>query len=319
MNRRENALEVINNTGRAEYLPVIGKDILSKAAFPVFDRPRNSKNGYDWFGCYWLFDRNTGGFVQDPKIPPRITDITEWKNQLSLPSLETTEWEEAAKEDLSGFDRNEQALIIMTESGIFERLHHLIGFQNALLSMYEEPEAFKGLINALLEWRIGVFEKIVKYYRPDAVLVMDDVGGQTGPLMSLDMYREMIKPYDERLIAEIHRTGTKAIYHSCGKIETFIGDFIDMGADIINPLQGGINDLAAIEAEHGERAVFYGGLSGRMNYTSTTEAELRTEVDDLMDIFWEKKNLIIPVRAYVPGNGAIIADEAEKYNMRHRG
>ena len=285
---------------------------------PDRDRPDNCRDGYDWFGCYWRFDNQTQGYVQPLDRPFPLTDLCKWREQVKFPDLDALDWEEGSRKDLEGHDASKYLLQIRTESGPFERLHQLYGFENAFIAMYDEPEAFLELMGALADFRIRLFRKIAQYYPADLMLTMDDLGSSRGPLMSLDMYRRFIKPFDARIIQALRDLGVFVVYHSCGSMEAFIPDIIEMGADIINPLQGGINDQKSVEAEYGDRIIVSNGLDNIVHLPSTTEDELRAEVRRVMDIFWEKKNLIVLPNSYVPGYPDIILDEAKKFNMSRR-
>lgn len=89
-----------------------------------------------------------------------------------------------------------------------------------------------------------------------------DLGAQRGPLISPETYREFFKPYHRRINNWIHRnTKWKVFFHSCGSIRAFIKDFIEIGVDILNPVQFTATnmDLASLKREYGGRIVFWGG------------------------------------------------------------
>jgi uroporphyrinogen decarboxylase len=96
----------------------------------------------------------------------------------------------------------------------------------------------------------------------DIILFGDDLGGQKGPLISPQMYRQMVKPYHRKLwqcakeLADV-----KVMLHCCGGVRELMGDLIDAGLDAINPVQ--INatgmDTAELKSEFGEAITFWGG------------------------------------------------------------
>ena len=204
-------------------------------------------------------------------------------------------------------------LRILTESGPFERLTHLTGYEEAFVSMYTEPDAFKELIGVLADFRMRLMEKIALHYKPDLIMTMDDLGSSTGPLLSIDMYRELIKPADSKVLKAIKDRGVYAIYHSCGHMQEFIEDLIEMGADMITPLQGGVNDHVYVQDKYGDRVVFEGCISSFVCMDHASEEDIRNEVRRVIDTFSAKKNYVLSTIMFNERNAEIIFDEGQKY------
>ena len=98
----------------------------------------------------------------------------------------------------------------------------------------------------------------------DIVVTGDDVASQAGPMMSPAMYRRLIKPHHARMFAAIRENTKAKIYlHSCGNVYRLIGDFIDVGVELLNPVQvsaGEMGDTARLKREFGDRLSFLGGI-----------------------------------------------------------
>jgi uroporphyrinogen decarboxylase len=116
----------------------------------------------------------------------------------------------------------------------------------------------------------------------------DDLGSQESLLMSPQMYREMIKPYHREFFGAIHEhSDAKVFYHCCGAVAPLIDDFIDVGVDILNPVQVSCNgmDTAALKERFGDRISFCGAVdSQRVLPRGTIEdvrAETRRRIGDL--------------------------------------
>jgi uroporphyrinogen decarboxylase len=96
----------------------------------------------------------------------------------------------------------------------------------------------------------------------DVILVNDDLGTQNGPMLSPDVYREMILPYQKRLFGFIkQRANVPLLLHSCGSVRAFIPDLIEAGVDALNPIQvsaAGM-DTAELKRQFGRDLVFWGG------------------------------------------------------------
>ncbi|WP_286946028.1 hypothetical protein [Acetobacterium sp. UBA5834] len=160
MNERENALHLIMHDEKAQWIPsfavclemVIPTDVIRER--PAMDEG----NGYDYFECWWEFDPMIMGASPLPGRQP-CNDITKWKKQVSFPNPENLDWIRA-EEQAAQFDRENKHSMIFWESCPWERLHALIGFQEALEALYEEPEAFKELMQAITDFKVAMVSKI---------------------------------------------------------------------------------------------------------------------------------------------------------------
>ena len=89
-----------------------------------------------------------------------------------------------------------------------------------------------------------------------------DFGGQRGLLFSREVFRELFKPYFREINDWVHKhTGWKAFYHTCGSVAELLEDFIEIGIDIINPVQYSAEhmDLSILKRDFGSRIVLWGG------------------------------------------------------------
>lgn len=115
----------------------------------------------------------------------------------------------------------------------------------------------------------------------DGVSFADDLGIQTQPMMSPALYRSGIKPYHKRLVETIHRhTGARVILHSCGAIRPLLGDLIDCGVDVINPVQVNATgmDPAGLKRDFGDDLSFWGGIDTQRVMPNGSPAEVADEV-----------------------------------------
>ena len=116
----------------------------------------------------------------------------------------------------------------------------------------------------------------------DVLITGDDLGMQNAPMMSPRMYRRMIKPFHAEIYGEIKkRTKAKVFYHSDGNIYPLLGDLVEVGVDLLNPVQvnaGDMGDTARLKREFGKRLSFCGAIdTGRVLPYGTAE-DVRAEV-----------------------------------------
>jgi uroporphyrinogen decarboxylase len=142
---------------------------------------------------------------------------------------------------------------------------YLCGYERWLTDMKLNPDFYFALSDRLFE--IGL-EMVEHWLGPigqyvDIVGTFDDLGTQNGPLFSRQDYIKFIKPYEKRMIEQIKKyTDAKIYRHCCGSIYEFIPDLIEIGVDILNPVQPLARDmdLKRLKKEFGKDIVFFGGV-----------------------------------------------------------
>lgn len=139
----------------------------------------------------------------------------------------------------------------------------MMGTENHLIAMYEEPEMVMDMYNTYLDCCIGNFEKIWNAgYHFDTIFWPDDMGYKGSTFFSNEMYRELLKPVHKRAVDWAHNRGIFAELHSCGDIMTRIDDLMDIGLDALNPLEikAGMKPLE-LKRKYGDKLAFHGGIN----------------------------------------------------------
>lgn len=142
-----------------------------------------------------------------------------------------------------------------------------------------------------------------------AVITGTDFGTQCGPFISPKAYRELFKPYHQRVNQLIHsRTQWKTFIHSCGSVWDLLPDFIEAGFDILNPVQcsAAKMDARALKREFGRDLVFWGGgVDTQKTLPFGTPAEVYREVRERIDIFNESGGFVFNTVHNIQGNTPI--------------
>ena len=116
----------------------------------------------------------------------------------------------------------------------------------------------------------------------DLIITGDDLGTDTSLMMSPQTYREMIKPYHAELMTAIKkRTKAKIFFHSDGNIYRVLGDLVDIGVDLINPVQvsaGDMGNTARLKREFGKHISFCGAIDTQHVLPHGTPEDVRAEV-----------------------------------------
>ena len=171
--------------------------------------------------------------------------------------------------------------------GIFEQALWMRGFERFMMDMVSDEHFVAALMDTLLELYIKFYtvylDAVGAYVQ--IIAVGDDLGMQTGPLISPALYRRLIKPRHKELYSFIHsQTDAKILHHSCGGIFPLVQDLIDVGVDILNPIQTSAQgmDPAILKRDFGNQLVFHGGIDVQQILPFTTSERVREEVRSIV-------------------------------------
>ena len=277
MTRREQLLEVYahKNIG---YVPNFFTDFNRCKPAAMNERFEGKEGGKDWFGVEWQFVPEAGAPMVKPGTQV-ITDITQWREQVTFPDLDCIDWEKVGKEETAHWDRENKPCFIMLINGMFERTHALMGFEDAMVAMYEEPEEYQALVDAIADYKIKLIEIMGKYYKPDILCFHDDYGANDRMLISPDLWRQFFKEPLRRVIEATHKAGILYEHHSCGYIEPIFDELVEIGIDAIDPLQI-TNPIRKLKDKYQDKVTFVGGYDTQnvFDRPRVAEEEIRNEV-----------------------------------------
>jgi len=190
-------------------------------------------------------------------------------------------------------EQSERAFFGMAPCGhdLFNQLFRVRGMENGLMDMVAEPEFAEAFFDRLCE-TICTAQRLFLAEVGDLIDIQfaaDDLSGQTGPLVNPALWREVIKPRQARILETIRaHTQAKIFYHTCGAAVPFLDDLIEIGVDIINPVQVSAEgmDTAQLKKRYGKRLGFWGGgcdTQKVLPYGTPDEvrAEVRRRIADL--------------------------------------
>lgn len=166
---------------------------------------------------------------------------------------------------------------------IFERLHSLRGMQEVLMDLYTNEAEVQRLLERLTEYHLELI-RAWGQIGADGLFLGDDWGSQRSMMVSAAMWRRIFRPHYARLFDEVHRCGMDVIYHSCGNVMDIIPDLIDLGVDMLDPIQPVAMDAREVARQFGGKIAFYGGINVQelANYTpQQTKDEVRRLIDTL--------------------------------------
>jgi hypothetical protein len=176
---------------------------------------------------------------------------------------------------------------------LFERLWSIRGMENALCDFYENGDYVHRLFRALTDFYKGMVKRGRDELGLDAIWTSDDTGMQTGPFFSLDLFREFFKPYYRELIEYVHSLGMHFWLHSCGNIQPFIPELIEIGLDVIHPIQKYTMDEKEIAAKYGKDICIWAGMDVQRIIHYGSPDDVRREVRFMYDTYFRKDGRLL--------------------------
>ena len=209
--------------------------------------------GPDMFGVEWEYIKSVGGSMVRPGNP-FMEDISEWREKIVWPDLDSWDWEGSAAINNGKFLKKENFNQMWFQTGFYERLIAFMEFEGAIMALFDEesqPEVH-AFFDKLTDFYIELFKHVLKYF-PDvnAVFFHDDWGSQKETFFSPSIAEEMIVPYMRRLTDFLHANGIFCELHSCGNNYKQVPNYIKAGWDAWAPQL--MNDSYKIYDDFGDK------------------------------------------------------------------
>lgn len=239
----------------------------------------------DIWGVGFRPNQTAAGFYMDLAVYPL-------RGLSTLEELDDYPWPTADCWDYSTIAgqaaRNAGYWVWAHSRGVFEISWFLRGFDEFLSDLAVAPERACAVMDRVQGYLTARARRILDAGRGliDMMEYNDDVGGQDGLLISPEMWREFLKPRMAAFIRMCKEYGVKVRYHSCGGIRPIISDLIEIGVDVLNPVQplaAGM-DPEGLKREFGGRLTFNGGIDTQRLLPYATPDEVGRTVRRLLGI-----------------------------------
>jgi uroporphyrinogen decarboxylase len=278
--------------------------------FPAWFRPKQQANGeWDAFAPdgtriatmpvgATFFDQTYYPYVDG--YPDDLSELQaempkiHWAGLVHSPwdhAAETDFWEQLRQRALALRNSTDRALVIVAGCNLFEWGTFLRRIDNFLMDLILDPAAVERLLDALMEIHLDTLEKVCQAVGDIADILRfgDDLGMDSGPFMSPEIYRRLFKPRHAILCEYVHsHSNMHTFLHSCGSIYRLLPDLIEAGYDIINPVQINSRDMdpKRLKREFGRDITFWGGgADTRQVLNRDSPAQVRDHVKHLLDTF----------------------------------
>ncbi|MBN1865494.1 MAG: hypothetical protein JW808_11390 [Victivallales bacterium] len=169
----------------------------------------------------------------------------------------------------------------------FEKAYFARGIENFLADMAGSPQQTRRFLDKIIERNMVMLENFLAIPEIDGVLLGSDWGSQLDLLMSPDSWQEMIRPGEQREYDIIHGYGKDVWIHSCGNIEHVIPSLIEMGIQVLNPVQPEAMDIAGLKRQYGDKLTFWGGISTQQTLPFGTPEEVKAASRAVRDMMSE--------------------------------
>ena len=247
---------------------------------------RNAQGGFDIWGVEFVVTKETGYMPMPKPGTILLEDITKWRDVIKAPDISNIDWEMMAKKDLEKIDRSQTAVAFGLHNGYFIHLMNFMGFAEGLTAFVDEPDEVMALFEYMNNFYMEVSRKFFEYYKPDYWILSDDIATANSPFISLNTYREFLKPFYEKEASIPNSVGMPIDMHCCGKCEMFIDDWMSFGVNCWQPAQV-MNDLVGIKKKYGNKLVLEGcwDSSGPVGWAGAPEELVKQSVREVIDTF----------------------------------
>jgi uroporphyrinogen decarboxylase len=295
LSAKENLWRAINHN-QPEYIPVRRLDgsVPGMVRF-IYKDSRALLQGVDRWGVVWA-----GGIAATSE---RETEIQGYPVNHPLADLSQLDDYPFPDPDEAGLmdglmETWDPATALMVGEICFpvqDRAHLMMGLENFCIALIEQPELVHRLLHRIADYQIGI---VRRYLAMGAAIIrgLDDYGGQASLLLGPKQWRRFIKPELARIIAAAKQGGALFWLHSCGHIMEIVPDLVEIGVDILDPVQVRANNQADVKRRYGDQICLMGGIDTQQLLTLGTPDEIAEGVRAAAEVL-------------APGGGFILAPD----------
>ena len=246
-----------------------------KSIKPLYASPKQfGDTAKDEFGVIW----STSILDRGSPIGPCLPEASLKGYTFPDPTLEYR------FEDLGTWCRDQETHYrILWVGDLWERATFMRGMEQLLLDVALNPTFVEELLGCLTNGILKTLESLFARFEFEAVALSDDYGTQQGMLLSPTDWRRLVRPCLSRIYGLAKQHECAVFHHSCGNIQPIIPDMIDLGLDILHPIQPEAMDVLQLKREFGRDLTFCGGLSTQGVLVHGTPNTFRGEVRRLKD------------------------------------
>lgn len=188
------------------------------------------------------------------------------------------------KVDLRLKNRGDRYVLASVWFTLFERLWMLRGFDNILIDPYLDENHFSQLRDQIVEYNLAIIDQWLQR-KVAGIFFSDDWGSQRALLINPEDWRKFYKPGYQKMFDRVRSGGAHVWMHLCGNITAILPDLIDIGLNVLNPVQPQAMDVKLLSKEFGGKVCFYGGVDVQGTMIHGSPQDVKNEVHELIDLF----------------------------------
>lgn len=257
---------------------------LSGSIYGIVSEPFGNNKRRDEWGAIWEAIPETGAqhILEHP---------------LKTPSLKGYKFPDPHKTDrfdmaLQWVDFDRDCFLLASPGNLFESAYTIRGMEDLFVDMAKNPSFVHELLDKVLEFTLAILERSLEY-PIDGVYVPDDYAAQANLLMSPKMWRTFIKPRLVTLIERTHDAGLPFILHSDGNITALLKDLVDIGIDVLHPIQEEALDIYWVKKEYGKDICLYGGVGEQGVLSFGTPEQVADDVRHKLEVLGKGGGFIL--------------------------
>jgi uroporphyrinogen decarboxylase len=276
-------------------LTALGNDCVGIAAAAPKDRPTRTREDGTKVNEWGMIFKSTGLYDEFYEYPLASAE--------SVEDIETYDFPDPHAE--GRFDHavgtveeyaSRYGIIADLETSFFETSWYLTGLEKFLMDMMMGTPYVEALLDRVMQINTETGIELIRI-GADMIWCGDDFGGQSGMLIDPEVWRVLFKPRIRQMFEAFRKVNPdiKIAWHSCGSIIPIIPDFIEIGLDVLNPLQPLAKDMTPekLKNEFGKDLIFFGGIDVQDLLPNATPGQVKEEVKRRMDIFGEGGGYIV--------------------------
>jgi len=249
----------------------------------------------DWWG---LHKKMIGPFEE--VVEPPLAEAQ------TVADIEAHPWPDPDRFDYEGLRPTCEALseyaLVIRDSGpnatcVLRLAMFLRGMEKFMMDLALNPDLAQAIIKQVERFYLEFDRRILETVGDltDIYFIADDVGVQDGLMISPRMFRQFVKPSLTRFIAQAKEHGQRVMYHTCGAVRQLIPDFIEMGVDVLNPIQLSAKSMepGELKRDFGDALCFHGALDIQTVLSQGTPDQVRAEVARLCQVLGQGGGFIL--------------------------
>ena len=251
----------------------------------------------DEFGVTWdavkTKDIGDWGFVDHPVKDMEVDDY-------QFPSGKGKgRFREAAK----AVQQNPDHFNLLQMTGIFDTAWHPTGIQDLLMGMAIDPNFTNQMTDKALEFNLNILDQLPDYI--DGVRFIEDWGDQKCLMMGINNWRKYLRPRLKIMYEACKKKGRAVFIHSCGNITELFPEIIELGVDVVDPIQPEVMDLQFIKREYGKDIVLFGGMGCQSTIPLGTPEMVIQEAEERLVLLSEGGKFIFGPSGAIPTEAPI--------------